>query len=145
MGMKVLLDTNIFLNIKNKEKSYYSYSKEILNAIENANFDLHAVISIISITELCVGYYKNNEIIEKDEFISGLLSNKNYKICEFDLNHADKVAELRSKLNLKLPDCLIVATALLEEVNSLISNDEVFKKAKIILKSFPLKNSMKSI
>ena len=131
--MKVVLDTNVFLNVKNKEKLFYPYSKEILKAVDNNNNDIQAIISIISITELCIGYYKNNEIIEKNEFISGLLSNKNYKICEYDLNLADKTADLRSKLNLKLPDCMIIATALIENSKCLITNDIEFKKAEKFL------------
>ena len=131
--MKVVLDTNVFLNVKNKEMPFDPYSKEILKAIDNNNNDLQAIISIISITELCVGYYNNNEIIEKNEFISALLSNKNYSICEYDLNLADKTAELRSKLSLKLPDCVILATALLEDSKCLITNDVEFKKADKLL------------
>jgi hypothetical protein len=34
MGMKVGLDTNVFLNVKNKEKDYYEFSNEILNAVD---------------------------------------------------------------------------------------------------------------
>ena len=67
--MKIGLDTNIFLNVKNKEEPFYQYSEAILNAIDEG--ELKAVISIISIAELCVGYYSKNELVDKDEFIAG--------------------------------------------------------------------------
>ena len=133
MGMIITLDTNIFLNVKNKEEPFYRFSKSILEAIEDGNKDIEALVSVITITELCVGYYKNNELIEKDEFISGLSSNKNYKILKYDLNIAEKTAEIRSKINLKLPDCVIIATALVEDSNILITNDSGFDKAKSVI------------
>ena len=94
------------------------------------------MISIITLTELSVGYYKNKEIIEKGEFISGLYSNKKYKICNLNLNIADKAAEIRSKINLKLPDCIIIATALIESAELLITNDSGFEKAKPFIKVY---------
>lgn len=131
MGLKVSLDTNIFLNVKNKEKPFYNFSKSILEKIDDEEDDeFKAVISIIAITELSVGYHKNNEIKEKNEFISGLYSNKKYRISDLGLNISDKAAELRVKINLKLPDCLIIATALVEGCDALITNDSKFDKIK---------------
>ncbi len=134
--MMVTLDTNIFLNVKNKEEPFYEFSKSILEAVDNGNRDLQAIVSVITITELCVGYYRNNELIDKDEFISGLSSNKNYKILDYDLNIADKTAELRSKINLKLPDCAIIASALIEGSKILVTNDSGFDKAKSVIKIY---------
>ncbi len=125
--MNITLDTNIFLNVKNKEEPFYSYSNSILEEIDNEKSELNGIISIISLTELSVGYYKNKEIIEKDEFISGLYSNKKYKIIDLNINIADKTAEIRSQINLKLPDCIIIATALIENSEILITNDSEFK------------------
>ena len=131
--MNISLDTNIFLNVKNKEEPFFSFSDSILKAIDDENNDIYATISIITITELNVGYYTNKETIEKDEFISGLYSNKKYKISNLNLNIADKAAEIRSQINLKLPDCIIIATALIENAELLITNDTRFDKAKEFL------------
>lgn len=128
MGMKICLDTNIFLNVKNKEEPFYQYSEAILNAIDNG--DLEAIVSIITIAELCVGYYKAGEIIGKDEFIAGLYSNQHYDIIDMNLKIADKSGEIKNKSNLKLPDCIITASTLLEGASCLITNDERFEKAK---------------
>jgi len=136
MGLKVSLDTNIFLNVKNKERPFYNYSKIILEAIDTENKDIKGILSIISITELLVGYYMNDEMMEKNEFLSGLFSSKNYKICDLDLNIAEKAAVLRSKVNLRLPDCLIIATAQSEGVNCLITNDKDFQKAEKFIDIF---------
>lgn len=63
-----------------------------------------------------------------------LHSNKNYKIIEYNLNIADKAAEIRSKINLKLPDCIILASALLENSEILITNDSGFGAADNFIK-----------
>ena len=126
--MNITLDRNIFLNVKNKEEPFYSYSNSILEEIDNENSELNAIISIITLTELSVGYYKNKEIMDKEEFISGLYSNKKYKIRDLNINIADKAAEIRSQINLKIPDCIIIATALKENSEVLITNDSEFGK-----------------
>ena len=79
MGMKLALDTNIFLNVKNKEEPFYNFSKSILAAIDDQDTEYQAIVSIIVITELSIGYYINKEILEKNQFLSGLYSNKKYK------------------------------------------------------------------
>jgi predicted nucleic acid-binding protein len=134
MGMKITLDTNIFLNVKNKEEPFYPFSKSILAEVDNQESEYLAIISIIVITELSIGYYANNEILEKNEFLSGLYSNKKYKILDFDRNLADKSAELRSKIKLKLPDCIILASALMENSEVIITNDSGFDKVKKFIK-----------
>lgn len=131
MGMKIGLDTNIFLNVKNKEEPFYQYSEAILNAIDNG--DLEAIVSVITIAELCVGYYNADEIIDKDEFISGLYSNQYYDIIDMNLKVADKSGEIKNKSNLKLPDCIITASILLEGASCLITNDGRFEKAKFYI------------
>ena len=60
--------------------------KTILEEIDNEESEFNAIISIITLTELSVGFYKNKEITEKDEFISGLYSNKKYKVIDLNLN-----------------------------------------------------------
>ena len=126
--MKVGLDTNIFLNVKNKEEPFYQHSEVILEAIDGGEFE--AIVSIITIAELCVGYYETNEIRDKDEFIAGLYSNQYYKIIDLNLKVADKSGEIKNKSNLKLPDSIITASSVLEEASCLITNDVSFKKAK---------------
>ncbi len=135
--MKIGLDTNIFLNVKNKEEPFFQYSEAILNAIDEG--ELKAVISIISIVELCVGYYRKNELIDKDEFIAGLYSNKNYNMIEMNLKVADKAGEIKNKSNLKLPDSIITASILLEGASCLITNDGRFENAKDFISVFSSK------
>ena len=130
--MKITIDTNIFINVKEEEEPFFKYSSKILDAIEDGQ--LKGVISIITIAELCVGYYIVNKPKEKDEYISKLYSQDNFIIVNLDRVLADQSAKIRSETNLRLPDSIIVAVSLLEKVSFLISNDERFNRAERFIK-----------
>jgi len=130
--MKVTIDTNIIINVKEEEEPFFEYSSKILDTIEDGQ--LKGVISIITIAELCVGYYNINKPKEKDEYISNLYSQDNYTIVNLDRVLADQSAKIRSETNLRLPDSIIVATSLKEKVSFLISNDEKFNRAEVYIK-----------
>lgn len=129
--MKITIDTNIFINVKEEEKPFFEYSSKILDAIEDGQ--LKGVISIITIAELCVGYYNINKPKEKDEYISKLYSQDNYIIVNLDRRLADQSAKIRSETNLRLPDSIIVAASLHEKVSFLITNDGKFNRVKNII------------
>jgi len=130
--MKITIDTNIFINVKEEEEPYFDYSSRILDAVEDGQ--IKGVISIITITELCVGYYNINKPKEKDEYISNMYSQNNYIIVNLDRVLADQSAKIRSETNLRLPDSIIVATTLQEKAFFLISNDGKFDRAKDFIK-----------
>ena len=130
--MKITIDTNIFINVKEEEEPFFEYSSKILDAIEDGQ--LKGVISIITIAELCVGYYNINKPREKDEYVSKLYSQDNYTIVNLDRGLADQSAKIRSETNLRLPDSIIVAASLQEKVSFLISNDGKFNRVKNLIK-----------
>ena len=130
--MKITIDTNIFINVKEEEEPFFEYSSKILEAIEDGQ--LKGVISNITIAELCVGYYNINKPKEKDEYISKLYSQDNFIIVNLDRVVADQSAKIRSETNLRLPDSFIVAASLHEKVSFLISNDGKFNRVKNLIK-----------
>ncbi len=130
--MKITIDTNIFINVKEEEEPFFEYSSKILEAIEDGQ--LKGVISIITIAELCVGYYNMNKPKEKDEYLSKLYSQDNYIIVNLDRVLADQSAKIRSETNLRLPESIIVAASFREKVSFLISNNGKFNRVKNLIK-----------
>ena len=126
-GIRSCIDTNILLNVINREDPDYSYSKNILLNIENSS--LHAVIPVLVISEILTGFYieKNNKNAE--QFISTITKNENISIIPFSLDIAIYSAKVRSQTGLKLPDSIILATAVKTHANFLISNDNGFPEA----------------
>ena len=133
MGITAVLDTNIFLNVKNREETYFESSRRVLDAVDDGK--LHAVVSVISIAELCSGYYLARDERGKQELIMHLLSSKGYIITDLDLRLADTAGRIRAETGLRLPDAIIVASGLARGASYVVTHDEEFKKADRYLKA----------
>lgn len=105
--LRVCLDTNVFIAVKNREEGY-EYCERILDAIDDGLIE--AFVSPIVISEVLVGYYRNKEEIEAKKFLEHLL--QRYKVRNVDIEVAKISAKLR-ETGLKLPDAIITATAML--------------------------------
>ena len=107
--MKVCLDTNIFISVKNKEPNH-KYCEQILDAIDEGNIE--AVISTVVATEVLVGFYMNDEEIESKKFNNHILLR--YNVQPVTLEIADLAAKIRRN-NLRLPDAIVIATTILSQ------------------------------
>lgn len=132
--MKVNLDTNIFIAVKNKE-SNFEYSKQILDRIEDKT--LNAVISTVVFMEVLVGFYQNNEKDEANSFSNKILLN--YDLITVDPEIAIEAAKIRAKFGIKLPDAIIAASTLLSECDYFITNDKPLLEKLDIKKITPKK------
>ncbi|MHA1745565.1 MAG: type II toxin-antitoxin system VapC family toxin [Promethearchaeota archaeon] len=121
--MKIALDTNVFIALMNKEANAH-YCELIFNAIDKKM--LQAVISTIVVAEVTVGFYQTNNMDGKQKFHNKI--SVDYEILPVTLDIAEKGAELRAKMAIKLPDALIYASAEFGNVDVLISNDHPFRK-----------------
>lgn len=125
--MKVSLDTNVFIAIKNKEENFMD-CKHILDAIEENQFK--GVISTIVLSEVLVGFYQNNELEEGDRFLSKAILN--YKVIPVDIRISQKAAQIRAQYQFKLPDAIIAASTILSDSEAFITCDKpLLKKLKI--------------
>jgi predicted nucleic acid-binding protein len=126
MGLNISVDTNLFIEVKNKETHYQS-SKQILDMIDSG--ELTCVLSTVVIAEMCVGYHLMGELKEKDDFIAHVTASQNYSVIDLSARLADQAARVKSATSLKLPDAIIVATAVGQRAECLISDDDSLKKA----------------
>jgi predicted nucleic acid-binding protein len=127
MAITVLIDTNIILNAKNVNEPYSTNSLQILDAIEDGL--IQGIISIISIAELCTGYYFQGDMKGKEELLAHLISNKDFVIVDLDLEIADAAAKIRADTGLRLPDAIIIAAGLAKGAQYLVTHDKELKKA----------------
>ena len=124
--MNVSIDTNIFVDVLNKE-SLSASSKEILDRIDAGS--LNGVVSTVVIAEMCAGYHLAGQTKEKDDFLTHVQGSQNYEIVELSVGVADQAGMIKAATGLKLPDAIIVASALKGAAECLITNDESLKKA----------------
>ncbi|WXG42356.1 MAG: PIN domain-containing protein [Candidatus Freyarchaeum deiterrae] len=127
--MRVCLDTNVFIAIKNKENDS-QHCERILDAIEDK--EIEGVISTITIAETLVGFYWNKEEKEAEHFLVQIL--QNYHVLPVDIEVSEKAARLRAQQGIKLPDAVIMATTIITDADYLITKDDALKK-KIGIKS----------
>ena len=90
-GMKVNLDTNVFIAIKNKEPDY-EYCETIIDSVEDNQIE--GVMSIIVLAEVLVGFYQNAENEEADRFSSSAILK--YDLIPVNHDLAQKAAQIRA-------------------------------------------------
>lgn len=120
------LDTNIFVSVINKEADH-EQSKQVLDWIDEGK--INGIVSTIVIAEICSGYENAGDSYEKDEFLAHLLGSSNYEIADVTVPIAMDAGSLRSKKKKKLPDALIIASAMHHGAEFLISNDITIGKS----------------
>jgi len=133
MALKAVLDTNIFLNVINREEPFFSDSRAILDLVDDGR--LFGIVSTISVAELSVGYYATGDEVGLRRFLLHLLSSENYQLVDVDSRVAELAGKIRNETGLRLPDALIIASGLKAEADCVITSDEELKKAEKTLKS----------
>ena len=121
--MKVSLDTNVFISVKNKEDDH-EYCEKIINSIEDKHFD--GVLSTIVLIEVLVGFYQNSENNEADRFSSSAVLN--FDVIPVNLEIAQKSAQLRAQHKIRLPDAIISASTIVSKAEFFITNDKSLLK-----------------
>jgi predicted nucleic acid-binding protein len=125
MAITAVLDTNILLNAKNANEQHSEHSLQILDAVEDGS--INAILSIITIAELCTGYYLQGDKKGKAELLTHLISTKGFVIVDLDLEIADAAARIRADTGLRLSDAIIIATGLAKDAQYLVTHDKELK------------------
>jgi predicted nucleic acid-binding protein len=123
-GIRVCIDTNVFLNVLNRESVFYQDSKEVLNAVDLGT--LEAVIPTLVIAEILTGFYTDNKDDKAEQFLSTIISNKNIEVVQLSIEIAASSAVVRAKTGMRLPDAMVMSTALHEKVDYMVTNDRNF-------------------
>ena len=128
-GKKVLIDTNVIIYLTDTVAPYDVLSRRLFEMIENG--DVTAVISIISVGEVMQGPLKNGFDHAATEVKDYLLNFPNLYCEELTKEILDIVGGDRriSWSKVRTVDSLIIASALKNNVNKIISNDKHFKQA----------------
>jgi len=127
MAQTVIIDTNVFLNVINREEPLFGPSKELLDLVDAG--EVKAVVSVITIAELSTGFYLMGDERGRKEFLLHVMSSEDYKVAPVDVGVADSAGRIRAETGLRLPDSIIVSSGLKERVDLIVTHDEGFKVA----------------
>jgi len=93
----------------------------------------------------CGGYHEFNELTEKDEFLTQLRANPNYKIVNLDLEVADEAGRIRALTHLRLPDAILVASSLIAGAPVLVTHDDQLVKAQGLIRVLGAEQALKEL
>ena len=123
---RVALDTSIFIYHMEANERYLALADAVFSWVEKAGHQ--AVTSTITMTELLVPSYRENDQQRVDEFYGLLATYSNLRWIAPDLETADIAAQLRAAYRLRTPDALQAATAIRSAATGLITNDPAFAR-----------------
>jgi predicted nucleic acid-binding protein len=117
MGLKYLWDTNTVIYYLQK-----NFSDEVQASLNIVINTYKPAISVITEIELqCWKAATSNDLVILKSFVADCV------VFELDTALKSKIIDVRKTYNIKLPDSIIAATALLNEL-TLITNDNEFNK-----------------
>ena len=122
--MKITLDTNILIYFLEGIEPQASKVEKLLESFMKTHD--HGVISTVSVAEVLTGFYLSGDV-KKAAIVKKRLNDltfNSFKIVPVAFEIADLAASLRAKRGGKLPDALIIATALNQESDIVYSQDK---------------------
>ena len=143
MAPTISVDTNILLNVKNREETYYKNSRQLLDIVDEGR--AKCVLSTVVIAEMCSGYYEFDQLEEKDDFINHIRNSLNYDVVNLDIGIADDAGRLRRSTGLRLIDTVIVASALRRGALMLVTHDEEFRRASSLIQVLTAEKAVKEL
>ena len=123
---RVALDANVFIYQLEANALYLPLTDVVFTWLEGPNAE--AVTSTITMTELLVHPYRENDELWVNEYYGLFARYPNLSWIAPDLEIAGLAAELRARHRLRTPDALLAATAATAGVTALITNDAVFER-----------------
>jgi predicted nucleic acid-binding protein len=125
---RIALDTSIFIFQLEDNAKYAELASQVFRWLNTAKAT--AVSSTVTMLELLVHPYRAEDQDGVDAFYALLSTYPNLSWVATSLDVADLAAKLRAEHNLKTPDAIQAATALLSQATGLVSNDPAFARVK---------------
>jgi predicted nucleic acid-binding protein len=126
--MKIALDTNVLIYFFEGIEPQAGKVEKILNTFMKRQNE--GIVSTITIAEVLTGFYLTGDALKAAK-AKKLLSDWTlncFKIIPVTFEIADLAANLRAKRGGRLPDALIVATAINQSVSIAYSQDKDFQR-----------------
>jgi predicted nucleic acid-binding protein len=123
---RIALDTSVFIYQLEANARYLALTDSVFAWLERVGHE--AVTSTITMTELLVPSYRENDEPRVDAFYGLLSTYPNLRWVAPDLETTDLAAMLRAQYRLRTPDALQAATAIRANATGMITNDPVFAR-----------------
>ena len=121
-SQKVGLDTMIFIYAFKEHPAYLPLLKPFFSVLEKG--EIEAVTSTISITECLIQPYRKKDIALAARYMILFRNFPHLSVIPVTDDIAERAAFFRAHYNLKTPDAIQVATALISGSRAFLTNDE---------------------
>jgi predicted nucleic acid-binding protein len=120
---RILLDSSVILAYVNTHEVVHTLALHLFARIADKHDTLRGCYSAVSVTECLVRPIQAG--IQAVSVMSALLqAYPNFDMIPIDYAVGERAAHVRVEANLRLPDALIVATALVAGCGAVITNDD---------------------
>ncbi len=125
------LDSNIFIYAYQEHPQFLPLVRPLFERLDT-DPEFRAVTSIVTLIELTSHPIRLNRQDLVKTYTRALLNSPSVTAYPLDIPIAQKAAELRAKFNLRTPDAIQLATAIVAKAEAFITNDERLKKVEEI-------------
>lgn len=119
-GEQLLLDTNAFIYFLEGDERYAGVLLPLFRRVQAG--DLSIIVSAVTEAELLVRPERDDNHAARER-IQDLLSESGIYVAGVDRKIARRAAAIRARTRLRLPDAIIVATALETDCEAIVGND----------------------
>ena len=121
-GQKIAIDTMIFIYAFEKHSTYLPFVKSFFQSLEKG--DLRAVTSTVTLAECLVLPYRQRDYALAAQYLVLFRNFPHLSALAVTGDIAERAAFLRAQYNLKTPDAIQLATALVSDAPFFLTNDE---------------------
>jgi predicted nucleic acid-binding protein len=123
---RLAFDTAPIIYFIEANPQYDALVTQVFDRVEDGR--INGVTSVISLLEVLVVPIRNGNHALQKEYTDLLLSSANFDTREISLQIAVMAAELRSQYNLRTPDALQIANAIVNGCEAFLTNDSALKR-----------------
>jgi predicted nucleic acid-binding protein len=124
---RILLDTSALIAYHSTSEPTHPLARHLMGRIEEDADPLRGYFSVVSAAELLVRPYRQGapELTLMHTFLASF---PNLTLLPVDLAVATQAATLRAVTGVRMPDAMILASALLSGCEAIVSNDGEWKR-----------------
>lgn len=131
LGQRVYLDSNIVIYTVEGFADYADQIQSLLKAMNTG--EIVAVTSELTLAETLVKPLKDQSLAIQQAYRTFLTPTIALEVIPISRKILEDAAQLRATSKLKLPDAIQLATALREQCDSFLTNDDGFKSLNLSL------------
>lgn len=106
-----------------------TYLERMRNIMQQVNVGQpNGLVSVLVLSEILVYPMKTNDLELAQKYETMLINSENFNLIIVNHDVAKKAAGLRAQYNLKTPDALHLATAIVSGADAFLTNDNGFKR-----------------